>query len=202
LKAHADPQYLYPFSLRFEVKGNKIVLILGWDEHDVEHDLARISRSEMNTARLLFLAARMKADGHGWVEKGDIKAGRMDYNLYELRKALGRCQIPWLDDLSARMMIRSSGEGNRAIRLAIVPERIDVSDDVRFFRSKKYDQTDKLTLKIEEIRREISKNSENEYLARELEIQEKNLENTRKSIQTIELLIEEAFSLLEGSKKI
>lgn len=200
LKAPADPQYLYPFSLRFEVKGDKIALILRWDEHDEEYDLAQISRSEMNTARLLFLAARMKTDGSGWVEKGDIKAGRMDYNLYELRKALARCQIPWLDDLSARMMIRSSGEGDRAIRLAIAPERIDISDEVRSFRSKKYYQVDKLVLKIEEFRQEISRNTENEYLVRELEIQEKNLENTKKSIQTLEFLIEEAFGLLESSK--
>lgn len=202
LKAPADPQYLYPFSLRFVVKLDKIALILRWEEHDVEYDLAQISRSEMNTARLLFLAARMKTDGSGWVEKGDIRAGRMDYNLYELRKALARCQIPWVDELSARMMIRSSGEGDRAIRLAIAPERIDISDEVRSFRSKKYNQTDKLILKIEEIRQEISKNTENEYLVKELEIQEKNLENTRKSIQTFEFLIEEAFGLLEGPKKI
>ena len=182
------------------MKQGKIALTLGWAEHDVEYDLAQISRSEMNTARLLYLASRMKSDGSGWVEKGDIKAGRMDYNLYELRKALSRCQIPWLDDLSARMMIRSSGEGDKAVRLAIAPERIEVSDEVRSFRSKKYDQIEKLTLKIEEIRQEISKNSTNEYLARELEIQKKNLENTRKSIQTIEFLIEEAFDLLENPK--
>ncbi|MBN1880759.1 MAG: PAS domain S-box protein [Deltaproteobacteria bacterium] len=202
LNAPADPQYMYPFSLRFEVKRDKIALILRWDENDVEHDLALISRSEMNTVRLLYLAARMKTDGSGWVEKGDIKAGRMDYNLYELRKAIVRCQIPWLDDLSARMMIRSSGVGNKAIRLAIAPERIDISGEVRSFRSKKYDQVDKLTLMISEIREEISKNGKNEYLDRELEIQERNLENTRKSIQTIEFLIEEAFILLGGAKKI
>ena len=94
LKAPADPQYLYPFFLRFEVRQDKIALILRWDEHNMEHDLTRISRSEMNTVRLLYLAARMKADGSGWVEKDDIKPGRMDYNLYELRKALARCQIP------------------------------------------------------------------------------------------------------------
>jgi len=200
--APADPSYLYPFILRFELKQGKIVLTLRWDEHDLEHDLARVSRSEMNTARLLYLAARMKADGNGWVEKGDIKAGRMDYNLYELRKALQRCTIPWLDELSARMMIRSSGEGDKAIRLAIAPERIDISGDIRGFHSKKYNQVEKLTQKIEEIRRDIGKKPQDDYLARELEIQEKNLENTMKSIRTIESLIEEAFGLLSDSKKI
>jgi PAS domain S-box-containing protein len=200
--APADPSYLYPFYLRFELKQGRITLTLGWDEHDVEHDLVRVSRSEMNTARLLYLAARMKADGDGWVEKGEIKAGRMDYNLYELRKALQRCMVPWLDELSARMMIRSSGEGDKSIRLAVAPEKIHISDDVRSFRSKKYDQVEKLTQKIEEIRRDIGKKSEDDYLARELEIQERNLENTMKSIRTIESLIEEAFALLSDAKKI
>ena len=201
LTAPAGPEYLYPFFLRFEVKQGKIALTLRWDEHDVEHDLIRLSRSEMNTVRLLYLAARMKADGIGWVGKGDIKAGRMDYNLYELRKALERCLIPWLDDLSARMMIRSSGEGDKAIRLAIAPERIDIFGEIKHFRSNKYNQVEKLTLKIEEIRQEIIKNAKNDYLTRELEIQEKNLENTMKSIRTIEFLIEKTFSLLAGSKK-
>jgi PAS domain S-box-containing protein len=202
LAAPADPNYLYPFSLTIDCHKGHIVSTLLWEEHGRTMVLTKLAKSELSSARLLYLAARMKSDGEGWADKDSIKAGKMDYNLYELRKAFEESSIPWLDPLSARMMVRSKGEGSGMIRLAIPAEKIDISPSIVGYRSRKHDQVQTTLRKVQKIESELPRSGNDPYLTKELEIQRQNLENIRKSIDTIELLVFESIRLLGLSKKI
>jgi len=202
LAAPADRNYLYPLSLSIDCPDGRLVCSLQWPEQGRSLTLTRLMKSELSSVRLLYLAARMKSNGEGWVDKDSIRAGKTDYKLYELRKALEQSEIPWLDVMSARMMIRSRGEGSGEVRLAIPPGGLTISPKIVNFRSQKHDLLISTGKKIEKIKQQIARQGEDEYLKREHAIQKQNLKNIKKSIDTIESLFSEALDLLGLSKKI
>jgi len=201
LGAPADPNYLYPFSLMIDLESGRVVATLGWEGHGRKVVLERLSHSELHSARFLYLAARMKSDGKGWVDKEAIRPGKMDYNLYDMRRFVERSGIPWLDSRSARMLIRSGGEANRMIRLALPADRITISSGIGDYRSKKYKRLEETEKRITSLQRDVSRWPDDEYLSHELQIQEKNREDTRKSIDTVEFLISESVRLISESQK-
>jgi PAS domain S-box-containing protein len=201
LAAPADPHYLYPFQLEIDYHDGHIVSTLGWLENGRAMVLAKLGRSELASVRLLYLAARMKTDGEGWVDKDSIRAGKMDYNLYELRKAFEESSIPWLDTLSARMLVRSKGEGSGLVRLALFPENITILPGIAGFRSDKHKRLQTIDEKIAKLTSGLSRRTDDEYLVDELKIQKENRANTQKSIDTIETLFTESLRLLGISRK-
>lgn len=202
LSAPADPNYLYPFSLAVDYRDGRIVSTLAWSRRERTMVLAKLGKSELHSARFLYLAARMKSDGEGWVDKEVIRPGKMDYNLYDLRKFLEQCRVPWLDGKSARMLIRSGGEANRMIRLAIAADGITISSRVGEYRPQKYKRLAETEKRIASLQKELSRWPDDEYASHELQVQQKNLEDTRKSIETVEFLIAEALRLLSHTQKI
>jgi hypothetical protein len=196
--APLDPNYIYPFSLSIDFQKDAFVVTLRWDEYLKEHVLKRLTRSESAVARLVFLAARMKADGSGWVDKDAIRAGTMDTNLNKLRSLLEESNVPFLDRFSARMLIRSNREEKKKVRLALSASNIEISPNVKQFRSKKHRYMDAVLRRIRTIEREIKKSNQPKgYLTSELAIQRQNEVNLKKSIEVVETLFNDSIDLLK-----
>jgi PAS domain S-box-containing protein len=195
--APLDPNYIYPFSLLIGIEKDTFTVTLRWDEYSKEHLLNRLTRSESAVARLVYLAARMKTDGTGWVDKEVIRAGTMDTNLNKLRSLLEESNIPFLDRFSSRMLIRSNKEEKKKVRLAISASNIEISPNIKDFKSKKHRYMAAITKKIKAIERDMGKASQpREYLVSELSIQRQNETNLKKSIDVVETLIRESAALL------
>jgi hypothetical protein len=56
--------------------------------------LAKIGKSELHSARLVYLAARMKSDGEGWVDKEVNKAFAKEQELMQVGIKRFRSLIP------------------------------------------------------------------------------------------------------------
>ncbi len=131
--APLDPNYIYPFHLSIDFQKDTFIISLRWDEIRKEHLLKRLARSESAVARFIYLAARMKIDGSGWVDKDLIRAGTMDTNLNKLRSVLEESAVPFLDRFSSRMLIRSNKEEKKKVRLALSPIKYrDISKHQEF----------------------------------------------------------------------
>ncbi len=196
--APLDPNYIYPFSLSIDVQKDTFLITLRWDEYPREHVLKRLARSESAVARLIYLAARMKSDGSGWVDKDIIRAGTMDTNLNKLRSLLEESNVPFLDRFSSRMLIRSNREEKKKVRLALSASNIEISPNIRDFRSKKHRYMDAVSKRIRTLEREMKRPSQpKEYLISELSIQHQNEVNLKKSIEVVETLIGDSVILLK-----
>ncbi len=196
--APLDPNYIYPFSLSIDFEKDTFNITLRWDEYAKEHLLKRLARSEAAVARFIYLAARMKTDGTGWVDKDIIRAGTMDTNLNKLRSLLEESNVPFLDRFSSRMLIRSNKEEKKKVRLALSASNIEISPSIRDYRSKKHRYMAAVSKKIKMLEREMGKtNRQKEYLVSELTIQRQNEANLRKSIEVVETLIGESAILLK-----
>ncbi|MBN2224976.1 MAG: PAS domain S-box protein [Deltaproteobacteria bacterium] len=196
--APLDPNYIYPFSLSIDIQKDTFSITLRWDEYSKEHLLKRLTRSESAVARFIYLAARMKTDGTGWVDKDIIRAGTMDTNLNKLRSLLEESNVPFLDRFSSRMLIRSNREEKKKVRLALSASNIEISPSIKNFRSKKHRYMAAISKKIKTLKQEIEKaNQPKEYLISELSIQRRNEANLRKSIEVVETLIGESAILLK-----
>ncbi|MCI0481677.1 MAG: hypothetical protein L0213_08835, partial [Candidatus Dadabacteria bacterium] len=194
--APLDPNYIYPFSLSIDFQRDTFQVTLRWDEYPREHVMKRLARSESAMARLIYLAARMKTDSTGWVDKSLIRPGTMDTNLNKLRSLLEDSNVPFLDRFSSRMLIRSDRE--KKIRLALSASNIEISPNIRDFRSKKHRYMEAVTKRIKTLQREMKKSLEpKEYLISELAIQRQNEANLKKSIEVVETLIHESVALLK-----
>ena len=194
--ASLDPDYIYPFSLKIDYQGGRFVITLGWDELKRKVSLERLTRSETLCARFIYLAAKMKSDGTGWVDKKVLRTGPMDANLNKLRNSLEESAIPFLDRFSARMMIRSSRDEKGKVRLALSPSNIEISENIKGICSKKYRYLDNTDKKIVNIKGKIADSNENIYLKEELCVQMTNRENILKSIETVESLMDASIRLL------
>jgi PAS domain S-box-containing protein len=196
--APLDPNYIYPFSLSIDIEKDTFNITLRWDEYSKEHLLKRLARSESAVARFIYLAARMKTDGTGWVDKDIIRAGTMDTNLNKLRSLLEESNVPFLDRFSSRMLIRSNKEEKKKVRLALSASNIEITPAIKNFQSKKHRYMAAVSKKIKSLEREMGKsNQHKEYLISELTIQRQNETNLRKSIEVVETLIGESAILLK-----
>jgi PAS domain S-box-containing protein len=196
--APLDPNYIYPFSLSIDLEKDTFNITLRWDEYSKEHLLKRLARSESAVARFIYLAARMKTDGTGWVDKDIIRAGTMDTNLNKLRSLLEESNVPFLDRFSSRMLIRSNKEEKKKVRLALSASNIEITPAIKNFQSKKHRYMAAVSKKIKSLEREMGKsNQHKEYLISELTIQRQNETNLRKSIEVVETLIGESAILLK-----
>ena len=140
----------------------------------------------------------MKTDGSGWVDKDIIRAGTMDTNLNKLRSLLEESNVPFLDRFSSRMLIRSNKEEKKKVRLALSASNIEISPNIRDFRSKKHRYMDAVSKRIRTLEREMEKSSQpKEYLISELSIQHQNEINLKKSIEVVETLIGDSVILLK-----
>jgi hypothetical protein len=171
--------------------------VLKWKELNKEWNLSRLVKSETATVRFIYLASRMKAGGPEWVDKEIIKPGKADINLNALRKLLEDCRIPWCDNISARMLIRSSKDESKKIRLAIKPENIEITENIKKYKSKKYKYLETINEKIREYEEKLKEStSDKEYLKDELRIQKVNKINVLKNIETVEFLVHETVKVL------
>jgi PAS domain S-box-containing protein len=196
--APLDPNYIYPFSISVDLQKDTFQITLRWEEYGKEHLLKRLARSESAVARLVYLAARMKTDGSGWVDKDIIRAGTMDTNLNKLRSLLEESNVPFLDRFSSRMLIRSNREEKKKVRLALSASNIEISPNIRDFRSKKHRYMDAVLKRIKALERETKNSSQpKEYLVSELSIQHQNEINLKKSIELVETLIGDSAILLK-----
>jgi PAS domain S-box-containing protein len=196
--APLDPNYIYPFHLFIDFQKDTFSIILRWDESRKKHLLKRLARSESAVARFIYLAARMKTDVTGWVDKDLIKAGTMDTNLNKLRSLLEESNVPFLDRFSSRMLIRSNKEEKGKVRLAISPSNIEISPTIKDFRSKKHRYLVSVIKKIKRLKRDMENlDQPKEYLVSELAIQRQNEANLKKSIDIVETLISEASTILK-----
>ncbi len=195
------PEYLYPFSLLIDYQNDEFIISLGWREFEKEFPLHRLTRSETATARFVYLAARMKLSPPGWVDKEIIRPGKRDININALRRLLEDSNIPWCDKISARMLIRSSRDENRRIRLALLPENIEITENIKKYRSKKHKYALGITEKIGELEESLARSrGDDEYLKEELKIQRINRINILKSIEIVEYLIHETVKMLKSSE--
>ena len=195
--APLDPNYIYPFNVLIDYQKDSFIINLRWDEYGKVFSLKRLARSESAVARFVFLAARMKADGRGWVDKDLIKAGTMDTNLNKLRSILEQSSIPFLDRFSSRMLIRSNKEEKKKVRLAIAPSNIEISASIKDFESKKHRYLAAITKKVKKLKKEIEGDQKpKDYLINELAIQRQNALNLRKNIDVVESLISESVKIL------
>jgi PAS domain S-box-containing protein len=199
--APLDPEYLYPFSLFIDYQNDEFDIGLKWKEFNKEFSLNRLTRSETATARFIYLAARMKASPPGWVDKDTIKPGKRDINVNALRRLLENSNIPWCDKISARMLIRSSRDENKRIRLAILPENIEISRRIKDYRSKKHKYVSGIAEKIAYLEEGLADSQgADAYIKEELKIQRINRINILKSIETVEYLIHETIKILDSSE--
>jgi PAS domain S-box-containing protein len=196
--APLDPNYIYPFSLSIDLQKDTFVITLRWDSCSKQHLLKRLTRSESAVARFVYLAARMKTDGSGWVDKDVIRAGTMDTNLNKLRSLLEDSNVPFLDRFSSRMLIRSNREEKKKVRLALSAANIEISPEIKNFKSKKHRYMNAVVKRIKTLEREMKKLSQpKEYLISELNIQRQNEVNLKKSIEVVESLIGDSVILLK-----
>jgi PAS domain S-box-containing protein len=199
--APLDPEYLYPFSLFIDYQNDEFVISLGWREFEKEFPVHRLTRSETATARFIYMAARMKHSPPGWVDKEIIRPGKRDININALRRLLEDSDIPWCDKISARMLIRSSRDENKRIRLALLPENIEITESIKNYRSKKHKYAVSITEKITELEESLANSKGDvQYLKEELKIQRINRINVLKSIEIVEYLIHESIKILNSSE--